>query len=153
TWMDFFHGTDVTVEPEKDLSHKHQLLDLAMVRREDRPPPHRPSDGFGELARHNLFSFKSYQEALSEWTVHELIGHYANYRKQVSPSMDERELLPESDFRLFAVCVRYPRELVREVTLTQVSEGVSDLRVVTRLIRVIVVHQLPLERHNAPLLM
>jgi hypothetical protein len=48
------------------LSHKHQLLDLAVVRREDRPPPHRPPDGFGELARHNLFSFESYQEALTD---------------------------------------------------------------------------------------
>ena len=48
--------------------------------------------------------------------VVELIGHYVNLRKQVSPSL--QDLLPESDFRLFAVCVRFPQNLVSRVPLT-----------------------------------
>jgi hypothetical protein len=61
--------------------------------------------GFEELAAHNLVSFKSYQEALDGWALLELLCHYVNYRKQVSPSM--QDLLPEEDFRLFAVRVRH----------------------------------------------
>jgi len=61
------------------------------------------SQGFEDLVAHNLVTFKSYQEALDGWALNELIGHYVNYRKQVSPSM--QELLPETNFRLFAVSV------------------------------------------------
>jgi hypothetical protein len=150
SWMDFFHGTKVRVEPEKDLSHKHQLLDLAVVRPNDDPPPFRPPDGFEGLAAHNLFTFKSYQEALDDWAVLELVGHYANYRKQVSPNM--RELLPVEAFRLFAVCVRSPQGLAGQVTLVPVGEGVYDLTVVTKPIRVVVIHELPMQPHNAMLL-
>jgi hypothetical protein len=105
--MDFFRGMPVTVEFEKDLSLKQQLLDLILIRKGTEPLKCRLPDGFEALAAHNLVSFKSYQEALDGWALSELIGHYVNYRKQVSPSM--QELLPETDFRLFAVSVREPR--------------------------------------------
>ncbi len=104
--VDFFRGTPVTVEMEKDLSLKQQLLDVVVVRKGAEPLPCRLPDGFEELAGHNLISFKSYQEALDGWGLNELIGHYVNYRKQASPSM--QELLPEADFRLFAVSIRFP---------------------------------------------
>jgi hypothetical protein len=145
--VDLFRGLPITVEMEKDLSLKQQLLDVVLIRKGPEPLPRRLPDGFDELAAHNLISFKSYQQALDGWALLELLAHYVNYRKQVSPSM--QELLPESDFRLFAVTVRYPQGLSREVPLLPVQPGVYDVRHFTGTIRVIVVHELPQEEHNA----
>jgi hypothetical protein len=149
SWMDFFHGLPVVVEIEKDLSVKQQLLDVVIIRKHSTPLPCRLPDGFETLGPHNLITFKSYQEALDGWTLHELCGHYANYRKQVSPSM--QNLLPEDDFRLFAVSVRYPQKLAQQVTLVPVSPGVYEASHFTGSLRGIVVHQLPREEHNAML--
>ncbi len=145
--IDFFRGMPVRVEFEKDLSLKQQLLDVVLIRKEASPLPCRLPDGFEDLAAHNLVSFKSYQEALDGWALNELVGHYVNYRKQVSPSM--QELLPEADFRLFAVSVRFPQALARQVTLTPVQPGVYEARDFTGVIRLVVVHELPQEEHNA----
>jgi hypothetical protein len=145
--IDFFRGMPVTVELEKDLSLKQQLLDVVLIRKGAAPLNCRLPDGFEELAPYNLISFKSYQEALSGWTLDELIGHYVNYRKQASPSM--QDLLPESDFRLFAVSVRFPQALAQQVTLTPVQPGVYEVRHFTGLVRLIVVHELPLHENNA----
>src|SRR5947209_20601518 len=83
--VDFFRGTPVTVELEKDLSLKQQLLDVILLRKGTAPLPFRLPDGFEELAPYNLVSFKSYQEALDGWALSELIGHYVNCRNQLSP--------------------------------------------------------------------
>src|SRR5262249_56991633 len=64
-----------------------------------------------------------------------------NYRKQSSPSM--QDLLPEGDYRLFAVCVRYPSSLAQRVPLTSVREGVYEVWGLGLCIRVVVVNQLP----------
>jgi hypothetical protein len=149
SWQDFFRGTPVRVELEKDLSHRQQLLDLVILHLEGGPLPRRPPDGFEDLGRHNLVSFKSYQEALDGWTLCELLGHYVNYCKQVSPSMND--LLPEADFRLFAVSARFPRGLARQVPLEALQEGVYRIRYFTGVIRLVVIHQLPREKHNAML--
>jgi hypothetical protein len=145
--VDFFRGTPVSVELEKDLSLRQQLLDVVLIRKGADPLPLRLPDGFEELAPHNLVTFKSYQEALDGWAMNELVGHYVNYRKQASPSM--QELLPEADFRLFAVSVRYPQALARQTTLAPVQPGVYEARHFTGSIRVVVVHELPREEHNA----
>ncbi len=149
SWIDFFQGSDVDVEPEKDLSLKQQFIDLVLVRKGPGPVPRPLPDGFDDLAAHNLVTFKSHQEALDGWALCELIGHYVNYRKQTSASM--QDLLPETDFRLFAVCVRFPHNLTPEVALTPVREGVYDVRALTLTIRVIVVHRLPRQEQNAML--
>jgi hypothetical protein len=81
SWMDFFRGQPVTVEPEKDLSLKKQLLDVVLIRKEGGAVTCKLPDGFEELAGYNLVTFKSYQEKLSAWTVQELLGHYVNLRK------------------------------------------------------------------------
>jgi hypothetical protein len=60
-----------------------------------------------------LFTFKSFQQALDAWAMKELAGHSVNYRKQVSPSLNQ--LLPEEDFRLFAVCARFPQGLAERL--------------------------------------
>ncbi|MCC7424163.1 MAG: hypothetical protein IT428_28180 [Planctomycetaceae bacterium] len=145
---DFFQGTDVTVELEVDLSHRQQFLDVVLIRRGTTPLPRRLPDGFEELAPHNLVSFKSHRESLDGWALCELIGHYVNYRKQAGASM--QDLLPESDFRMYAVCVRYPQNLANSGVLTAVSEGVWDAILPgVATIRIIVVHRLPQEEHNA----
>src|SRR5437762_2237040 len=115
SWMDFFHGLPVTVEMEKDLSAKKQLLDVVLIRKEAGKLDCRLPDGFEELAPFNLVTFKSHMEKLSLWALQELVGHYVNLRKQVSPSMDEDDLLPKEQFRLFAVSARYPQQLARDV--------------------------------------
>ncbi len=145
--VDFFHGLPVDAELEKDLSLKQQLLDVVIIRRDATPLPRRLPDGFEDLAAHNLVSFKSYQESMDGWTLNELIGHYVNYRKQISPSM--KRLLPEADFRLFAVSVRMPQNLARRGELTRVQTGVYEVQHFTGPIRLIVVHELPQEPHNA----
>jgi hypothetical protein len=149
SWIDFFQGTGVEVQTEVDLSVKQQFLDLIFIRKGSvsisRPLP----DGFDDLATYNLVTFKSFREALDSWALLELMGHYVNLRKQMSPSMDD--LLPESDFRWFAVCARYPQNLADEGLLTDVREGVYNIDCLGRLIRVIVANQLPLAQHNAML--
>ncbi len=148
-WFDFFQGTPITVTPEIDLSLKQQLLDLAIFRPGLDPIARPLPDGFEDMGAHNLVTFKSYQESLDAWALYEEVSHYVNYRKQYSPSM--QDLLPQSDFRLFAVCVRFPQNLAREVELTPIRAGVYEVRVLTLRIRIIVVHQLPEEKQNAML--
>jgi hypothetical protein len=149
SWTDFFQDTTVTVEAEIDLSLKQQLLDLVLIRKGRGPIPRRLPDGFEDLAAHNLVTFKSHQEALDGWALCEFVGHYVNYRKQVSPSL--HDLLAECDFRLFAVCARWPHNLAQLMEFNSVQEGVYDVRLVTMPARIIVVHPLPLEEHNAML--
>jgi hypothetical protein len=151
SWIDFFQGSPVGVETELDLSLKQQFVDVVLIRKGFGPVPRRLPDGFEELAAHNLVTFKSHQEALDDWALVELVGHYVNYRKQCSPSLDD--LLPENDFRLFAVCARFPQNLAGQVALTPVSPGVYEVRVLALRIRVIVVKELPRAEHNAMLLL
>jgi hypothetical protein len=134
---------------ELDLSLKQQFIDLILIRKGPGPLPRPLPDGFEDLAAHNLLTFKSHQEALDSWALWELVGHFVNYRKQVSPSL--QDLLPEDDFRLFAVCARYPHNLAQQVALTPLRDGVYEVQGLALRIRVVVVHQLPLEEHNAML--
>ncbi len=108
SWIDFFQGTPIVVETELDLSLKQQFIDLVLIRKGPGPLPRPLPDGFEDLAVHNLLTFKSHQEALAAWALWELVGHFVNYRKQASQSLDD--LLPEADFRLFAVCARFPAQ-------------------------------------------
>jgi hypothetical protein len=145
--IDFFRDTPVSVETEKDLSLRKQLLDVVLVRTDAAALPRRLPDGFEELGSHNLITFKSYQEALDGWSLNELVGHYVNYRKQVSPSM--QDLLPEVDFRLFAVSIRFPQGLARHIELLPVQPGVYEVRHFTGTLRLVVVRELPQQKNNA----
>jgi hypothetical protein len=149
SWIDFFDGTDIEVETELDLSIKKQLIDLIIVRKGAGPVPRPMPDGFEILSTYNLVTFKSYQEALEAWTLQELVGHYVNYRKRISPSIDNP--LPSSEFRLFAVSARYPSKLTKEVDLLPVKSGVYDVIGIGLTIRVIVVNELPEVENNAML--
>src|SRR5437868_13843702 len=137
---DFFTGTPFVVELEKDLSLKRQLLDVVILRKGPGALSERLPDGLERLATHNLISFKSHQESLDDWTLKELTGHYVNYRKQVSPSL--QQLLPEAEFRLFAVCARYPHNLAGQAAWAELQPGVYECRRGTDAIRVLVLRQL-----------
>jgi hypothetical protein len=149
SWIDFFQDSPIDVETEIDLSLKQQFIDLVLIRKGPEPILRPLPDGFENLAAHNLITFKSHHEALDGWALSELVGHYVNYRKQSSPSM--QNLSPESEYRLFAVCARYPLQLSQQVALTAVRDAVYDVRLGTAPIRIIVVSQLPQEKQNAML--
>ena len=51
----------------------------------------------------------------------ELVGHYVAYRKLVSPSPSE--LLPEDQFRLYAVAARFPHNLSGQVPWQRAAGG------------------------------
>ena len=146
---DFFTGSPFVVELEKDLSLKKQFLDVVVLRKGPEPFVGRLPDGFDNLATHNLITFKSHREALDDWALKELTGHYVNYRKQVSPSFEK--LLPEGQFRLYAVCSRFPQTLAASADWQPLQEGVFEYRRGTDAIRVVVLRQLPDAEHNAVL--
>jgi hypothetical protein len=148
SWIDFFRGTPVAVEAEMDLSLKQQFVDLVFRKGAGSIPRPLP-DGFEDLAEHNLLTFKSHQEALDIWAIWELIGHFVNYRKQASPSL--WDLLSLNEFRLFAVCARYPQGLTQFVELINLREGVYEVRGLGLRIRIIVANQLPQAEQNAML--
>lgn len=145
---DFFTGSPFVVEIEKDLSAKKQLLDVVVLRKHEGRFDALLPDGLDELARFNLITFKSHCEALDDWALKELTGHYVNYRKQIGES---RTLLPEGDFRLYAVCSRFPQKLADAVDLQRLQDGVYDCRRGTDAIRVIVAQQLAKTENNAML--
>ncbi len=77
----------------------------------------------------------------------ELTGHYVNYRKQVSPA--RKPLLPEEEFRLYAVCSRYPHNLAGAVGWQHMQDGVYECRRGTDVFHVVVAHELPRTENNA----
>jgi hypothetical protein len=149
SWIDFFRDAPVAVETELDLSLKQQFIDVVLIRKGPGPLPRPLPDGFEDLAAHNLTTFKSHQESLDAWALWELVGHFVNYRKQASASLDD--LLPENDFRLFGVCARYPQKLAWQTPLTPLRPGVFEVRGLGLQIRVVVANQLPLQEQNAML--
>ncbi|HYT87262.1 MAG TPA: hypothetical protein VEL76_00950 [Gemmataceae bacterium] len=146
---DLFTDSPFAVEPEKDLSHQQQYLDVLVLRiRKGRFVGQLP-DGLEDLAPHNLITFKSHHEPLDDWALKELTGHYVSYRKLLRTK--KGLLLPESEFRLYAVCSRYPHNLAQQVPWERVQEGIYRCRRGTDVIKVIVAGQLPQVEHNAPL--
>jgi len=59
--------------------------------------------------------------------------------------------LPESDFRLFAVCARFPQRLTYQATLQILREGIYEAQAFGLRIRIVVPSQLPKEEQNAML--
>jgi hypothetical protein len=138
------------VELEFDMSVKKQLLDVLVVRRMSsvRFDSSQLPDGLTDLADYNLITFKSHHEALNAWAIEELLGHYVNYRKIASDSVDEGRLLAESRFKTFAVCARRPAKLFRQIEPTRLSEGVYELLWGVRSVRVVVANELPESSQN-----
>jgi len=150
TLTDFFAGSSYSVELEKDLSVKYQLLDVVIVEKNEGTPPAELPDGLENLAAHNLLTYKSLQESLDGWTVEELMGHYVNYRKQISP---KGKLLAPENFRVYAVSTKYPKKLSTQVDFTEISPGVYEVKWGIRNVRIIVLSLIPKTERNAVWLM
>jgi hypothetical protein len=146
---DFFSGSPFIVDIERDLSAQQQLLDVVIVRRGRGRFAGRLPDGLEGLVEHNLITFKSHREALDDWAIRELVGHYVAYRKLVSRSPSD--LLPETGFRLYAVAARFPHNLAGQVPWQERQAGVYDCQWGLDTVRIVVAGQLPREAHNAPL--
>ena len=96
TLMDWLTDSNYQVELEKELSLKKQYLDVVIIRKTIGKPLTEIPVGLDNLTEHNLLTYKSLREPLDEWAIEELIGHYTNYRKLVSPAGEE--LLPTNQF-------------------------------------------------------
>jgi len=115
---------------------------LAMVSRriplrESPPAPPLP-EGFLNLARHNLLTYKSPSETLNILSLTELVAHYTRYRQQVTG--DREQLIAEEEFRLYAISTHYPINL--GPLLTKCQEGIYEVTLVHP-IQVLVLSQLP----------
>ena len=147
-FTDFFTGSAWSVELEKDLSMKRQLLDIIILRRDGGNLISPLPDGMEGMKKHNLLTFKSIREPLDDWTLKELTGHYVNYRKQISPSFND--LYPEDQFQLYGISSRYPKKLFsQQLELTKVQDGVYDICRGSDNIRLIVLNEMPHAKHNA----
>ncbi len=112
----------------------------------------------------NVLTYKSLHEPLDAWALEELIGHYVNYRKLVSCTVEtanraprpgsHEDLLPAQDFQLYAVATRTPRKLFaalpRQAWRGTVWPGVYDLDWGVRSIRLIVLTEVAKHPRNAP---
>jgi len=141
-----FAGTGWCVDVEVDLSLQQQRLDLVVVRRGVALAVPLWPDGFGLPADYNLFTFKALNDPLDHWALKELLAHAVNYRKSVSPDRDR--LLPEEQFRLLAVSMRYPRGLAERVPLQPRGPGFYDVQWGTDTIRVLVLREMPAAEQN-----
>jgi hypothetical protein len=148
--MDFFTGSYYKVDLEKDLTLQEQFLDILIIKKSVGQPPSSLPDGLENLSKYNLLTYKSMQEPLNSWTMKELVSSSVIYRKQISPS--PKELLPETDFKLYAISTRYPQELAKRVTFKKIKNDVYDVSYGTDIIRVIVTTRLDKQSHNAPFL-
>ncbi|KHD07833.1 hypothetical protein PN36_31450 [Candidatus Thiomargarita nelsonii] len=112
TLTDFFKDSNFEVGLEKEMSVKLQYLDVLIIKKSDGKPVDKLKlpDGFEHLVKYNILTYKSMHQALDHWAIEEVIGHYVSYRKMVSPS--KQELLPASDFQVYAVSTRYPKNLL-----------------------------------------
>jgi hypothetical protein len=140
---DYFTDTPYSVELEKDLSIKQQLLDVVILKKEPGNYHAILPDGLENLTTHNLLSYKSMRESFDSWAILELIGHYVNYRKQIT-----EPLLPVSEFNLYAVSTRFPTGLAKQVQLIKLKPGVYEIKGLCY-IRLIVLSQIAKSEHNA----
>ncbi|MFM7201846.1 MAG: hypothetical protein ACKO6N_13770 [Myxococcota bacterium] len=119
---DVFSASRYQVELEKELSLKRQRLDYVIIERQEagQELPSLP-DGLDTLRAHNLLTYKSHHESINDFVLDELIGHYVNYLKQLSP--DEAPLLPAEHFQLLAVSARRPDALLSRLRAEPEREG------------------------------
>jgi len=147
TLTDYFTDSAYRVETEKDLSVKQQRLDVLIIEQEAERPLPEPPDGLENLARHNLMTYKSLRQPLDAWALDELVGHYVNYRKLISPSWEQ--LLPVEDFQLYAVSTRHPEKLATAAALEFIKQGVYEVSWGSRRIRIIVLNEVSQIERNA----
>ena len=147
TLMDFFLDSPYKVELEREISMK-QRLDIIIIRKEEgKEFSEELPDGFENLSNHNLVTYKSLHESLDSWILHELVGHYVNYRKIISKN--DIKLLPDKDFKLIAITTRMPKKLAAEADLNMVKPGVYELKWGSQTISIIALNLIKKTQANA----
>jgi hypothetical protein len=153
TLTDVFSSTPWRVELEKELALQSQLLDVVIIEQaaaeKDAPSSSAWNlpDGLEALRVHNLLTYKSQHEALDGWALDELVGHYVNYRKLLSP---RDQWIPETAFQLYAVATRYPQGLAAQFTLNPTAwPGVFNVAWGTHTVRLIVLNTIDRHPRNA----
>ena len=145
--MDYLTDRGFNVELEKDLSLKRQYLDVLIVEStEDKPDLINICAGFDNLSRHNLLSYKSINQTFNAWALEELIGHYVNYKKIL-----DKESIKDKDIQLYGVSTRFPVKLFSQIPAEELDEGVWEVKVLSRNIRILVLSRMPKEQRNAVL--
>ncbi len=147
TLTDFFTDSEFSVELEKELTVKKQFLDVVIIKKTKGKHLEKLPDGLENLANYNLLTYKSLREPLNEWALAELIGHYVNFRKQISPSLEK--LLPVSNFKLYAISTRYPHNLNNKLKIVELKTGVYEILLDINTIQLIVLSRIPKSPENA----
>ena len=140
------HGYSVHMEME--VSQQKQLLDLIIIRQEQVKPiqTEQLCDGFDNLAKYNLISYKSLHESFNDFAVEELYGYYISYRKLTE---QKARKLPKTDYRLYGIATKKPEKLLRTVRHKQIQPGVYDLLTGLKPIRLVVLNTLEQKQSNA----
>ena len=151
---DIFTDTPWRVELERELALQSQVLDVVIIERDtalttaSSIADYGLPDGLEGLRTHNLLTYKSQHEAMDSWALEELLGHYVNYRKQISPK--DKLIAPER-FQLYAVTTRYPRDLAQQWPLQPTPwPCVFDLAWASHRLRLIVLDGIAQHPRNAP---
>ena len=144
--IDFFSNSPYEVELEKDLSLKQQFLDIVIIKKNQNTFLRALPDGLENLSRYNLLSYKSLREPFDDWALKELTGHYVNYRKQISPSLNK--LIDEKEFSLYAISTRFPEKLSKQVSLIETGKGIYKINRGTDNIHLIVLSMITKEKRN-----
>jgi hypothetical protein len=146
--VDYLHEEPVDIQREVDVSLVQQLMDMVLIKEGDHEFKRALPDGMQDwLRRHNVISFKSHSETFGIDALDELFAGFVNYRKQVSPRSNRP--VDRDQFRVLAICARFPLTLSKELPLTQVSAGVYESKYGVTTIRMVVASQLPLTANNA----
>ena len=143
---DFFSNSPYEVELEKDLSLKQQFLDIVIIKKNNNNFSRTLPDGLETMSQYNLLSYKSMREPFDDWALKELTGHYVNYRKQISPSLNK--LIDEKQFSLYAISTRFPEKLSKQVKLKPISEGIYQINRGSDQIHLIVLSMITQEKRN-----
>ena len=141
-------GHGYSVETEMEVSQQKQLLDLIIIRQEQAKPiqTEQLCDGFDNLAKYNLISYKSMHESFNDFAVEELYGYYISYRKLTEQKAPK---LPKTDYRLYGIATKKPEKLLRTVRYKQIQPGVYDLLTGLKPIRLVVLNTLEQKQSNA----
>ncbi|MDC7234350.1 MAG: hypothetical protein PQJ58_14045 [Spirochaetales bacterium] len=79
--IDYFQDKPFEVKLEVDMSIPQQFLDVMLIEQKSGESFNRENlcDGFENLNKHNLLTYKSHHESLNAFAIQELIGYYVSY--------------------------------------------------------------------------
>ena len=118
---------------ELDLSIKIQRLDMVVVIKQEpfdyNLLKHEYYEGFENLNKHNLLSFKSFREVFNVFALEEFYGHFINYKK-------EKNISDDNIVNLYAITHHLPKELFERYENTGFLECIKenevyDLKILT----------------------